>query len=114
VSLVPLLKGDAKFKRGPMFWHYPVAKPLTPLSEPGSVVRKGDWKYLYFYSDRRSELYNLKKDIGETTNLIAAMPEKADELKRQLDSVLKAHNAVIPDAAPANPQRKARKNNGQK
>ena len=107
VSLVPLLKGDAKFKRGPMFWHYPVAKPLTPLSEPGSVVRDGDWKYLYFYSERRSELYNLKKDIGETTNLIAAMPEKADELKRQLDSVLKAHNAVIPDAVPANPQRKA-------
>ena len=111
VSLVPLLKGDAKFKRGPMFWHYPVAKPLTPLSEPGSVVRNGDWKYLYFYSDRRSELYNLKKDIGETTNLIAAMPKKADELKRQLDSVLKAHNAVIPDAIPANPQRKARKKN---
>ena len=109
VSLVPLLKGDAKFKRGPMFWHYPVAKPLTPLSEPGSVVRDGDWKYLYFYSDRRSELYNLKDDIGETTNLIAAMPEKADELKRQLDSVLKVHNAVIPDAVPANPQRKARK-----
>ena len=109
VSLVPLLKGDAKFKRGPMFWHYPVAKPLTPLSEPGSVVRDGDWKYLYFYSDRRSELYNLKDDIGETTNLIAAMPEKADELKRQLDSVLKVHNAVIPKAVPANPQRKARK-----
>ena len=114
VSLVPLLKGDAKFKRGPMFWHYPVAKPLTPLSEPGSVVRNGDWKYLYFYSDRRSELYNLKKDIGETTNLIVVMPEKADELKRQLDSVLKAHNAVIPDAVPANPQRKARKKNRQK
>jgi len=111
VSLVPLLKGDAKFKRGPMFWHYPVAKPLTPLSEPGSVVRDGDWKYLYFYSDRRSELYNLKKDIGETTNLIAAMPEKADELKTKLDSVLKAHNAVIPDAVPANPLRKARKKN---
>ena len=109
VSLVPLLKGDTKFKRGPMFWHYPVAKPLTPLSEPGSVVRDGDWKYLYFYSDRRSELYNLKDDIGETTNLIAAMPEKADELKRQLDSVLKVHNAVIPNAVPANPQRKARK-----
>jgi len=111
VSLVPLLKGDAKFKRGPMFWHYPVAKPLTPLSEPGSVVRDGDWKYLYFYYERRSELYNLKKDIGETTNLIAAMPEKADELKTKLDSVLKAHNAVIPDAVPANPLRKARKKN---
>ena len=100
VSLVPLLKGDAKFKRGPMFWHYPVAKPLTPLSEPGSVVRDGDWKYLYFYSDRRSELYNLKEDIGETKNLAALNPEKAKKMKTQLTSVLKAHNATIPLALP--------------
>ena len=100
VSLVPLLKGDAKFKRGPMFWHYPVAKPLTPLSEPGSVVRDGDWKYLYFYSDGRSELYNLKEDIGETKNLAALNPEKAKKMKTQLTSVLKAHNATIPLALP--------------
>ena len=100
VSLVPLLKGDAKFNRGPMFWHYPVAKPLTPLSEPGSVVRDGDWKYLYFYSDGRSELYNLKEDIGETKNLAALNPEKAKKMKTQLTSVLKAHNATIPLALP--------------
>ena len=100
VSLVPLLKGDAKFKRGPMFWHYPVAKRLTPLSESGSVVRDGDWKYLYFYSDGRSELYNLKEDIGETKNLAALNPEKAKKMKTQLTSVLKAHNATIPLALP--------------
>jgi len=100
VSLVPLLKGDTKFKRGPMFWHYPVAKRLTPLSEPGSVVRDGDWKYLYFYSDRRSELYNLKDDIGETKNLVALNPKKAKMMKTKLTSVLKAHDATIPLAVP--------------
>ena len=100
VSLVPLLKGDAKFKRGPMFWHYPVAKPLTPLSEPGSVVRDGDWKYLYFYSDRRSELYNLKDDIGETKNLVALNPKKAKMMRTKITSVLKAHDATILLAAP--------------
>ena len=100
VSLVPLLKDDAKFNRGPMFWHYPVAKRLTPLSEPGSVVRDGDWKYIYFYSDGRSELYNLKDDIGETKNLAALNPKKAKKMKTQLTSVLKAHNATIPLAVP--------------
>ena len=108
VSLVPLLKGDAKFKRGPMFWHYTVAKPLTPLSEPGSVVRDGDWKYLYFYNDKRSELYNLKDDIGEKNNLVASMPKKAKQLRTKLDSVLKANNAVIPDAVPARSGSKVR------
>ena len=114
VSLVPLLKGDTKFNRGPMFWHYPVAKPLTPLSKPGSVVRDGDWKYLYFYNDKRSELYNLKDDIGEKNNLIASMPEKAKQLKTKLDSVLKANNAVIPDAVPARSESKVRNKKHQK
>ncbi|MDA8990008.1 sulfatase [Opitutales bacterium] len=114
MSLVPLLKGDTKFNRGPMFWHYPVAKPLTPLSKPGSVVRDGDWKYLYFYNDKRSELYNLKDDIGEKNNLIASMPEKAKQLKTQLDSVLKAHNAIIPGAVPARSESKVRNKKHQK
>ncbi len=108
VSLVPLLKDDTKFKRGPMFWHYPVAKRLTPLSEPGSVVRDGDWKFLHFYSDGRSELFNLKEDIGETKNLIDTMPEKAAAMKAQLDAELKKHNAIIPTAVPVKASRPAR------
>ena len=104
VSLVPLLKGDTKFNRGPMFWHYPVAKRLTPLSEPGSVIRDGDWKFLRFYADGREELYNLRTDIGETKNLLASRPKKASELRAQLDTILKAHNAIIPTKVPAKPK----------
>ena len=97
VSLVPLLKGDTNFNRGPMFWHYPVAKPLTPLSEPGSVVRNGDWKYLYFYFDGRSELYNLKDDVMEGNNLAQVMPEKAAAMKALLDAELAVRAALIPE-----------------
>ena len=64
------------------------------------MVRNGDWKYLYFYSDRRSELYNLKDDIGETKNLVALNPKKAKKMKTKLTSVLKAHDATIPLAVP--------------
>lgn len=108
VNLVPLMKGQEDFERGPMVWHYPVAVPHITHSHPGSVIRDGDWKYLRFYSNGREELYNLRDDIGESTNLAAAMPAKADELRAQLDAVLKVHNATIPVAVPAKPARKRR------
>lgn len=39
VSLVPLLKGDANFDRGPMIWHYhDFLPPNRPHSEPGSAI----------------------------------------------------------------------------
>ena len=109
VDLTPLLKGDNAFRRGQMFWHYPVGVPHIPHSMPGSVVRDGDWKFLRFYEDGREELYNLKDDIGETKNLLAAMPEKAAGMKAQLDAMLKAHDAVIPRAVPHKPKKPASK-----
>ncbi len=109
VNFVPLLKGESDFERGPMIWHFPVGVPHIAHSHPGSVIREGDWKYLRFYADGREELYNLKDDIGETKNLIAAMPEKAAEMKAQLDGMLKANNAIIPTDVPAKPPQRARR-----
>jgi arylsulfatase A-like enzyme len=103
VDLLPLLKGDEHFERGPMVWHYPVGVPHIAHSKPGSVIRDGDWKYLRFFEDGREELFNLKNDIGETKNLLGAMPEKAAAMKTQLDAVLKAHHAAIPADVPAKP-----------
>jgi len=100
VSLVPLLKGNTTFDRGPMVWHYPVAKPITPQSKPGSVVRAGDWKYIHFYNGGRRELYNLRDDIGETKDLIGSMPEKASAMKAQLDAKLKEHGFEVPAEEP--------------
>jgi arylsulfatase A len=110
VNLVPLLKGDTNFDRGPMVWHYPVGVPHIAHSKPGSVIRKGDWKYLHFYEDGRQELFNLKDDIGETINLVASMPEKAAKMKAQLDAMLKEHGATIPTSVPAKSPRPARTN----
>ena len=66
--------------------------------------RDGDWKLLRFYTDGREELYNLRTDIGETKNLLALRPKKASELRAQLDTILKAHNAIIPTKVPAKPK----------
>ncbi len=107
VNLLPLLKGRSDFERGPLVWHYPVGVPHIAHSRPGSVIRDGDWKYLHFYEDGRSELYNLKDDIGEEENLVDTMPEKTSAMKAQLDAVLEKHDATIPEIGqtPAKPER---------
>jgi len=95
VSLAPLLKGDADFDRGPLVWFYPHYLPRHH-AEPGSAIRIGDWKLIQYYEDGRQELYNLKRDIGESDNLAKRMPEKAAEMKARLDAMLKEHGANIP------------------
>ena len=64
-----------------MFWHYPVAKPLTPLSKPGSVVRDGDWKLVgrgvspaAGVVHAKWELYDIANDRTETTDLAKSHP----------------------------------------
>ncbi len=99
VSLVPLLKSDPDFDRGPMIWHYPHYLPRHH-AVPGSAIRIGDWKFIQYYEDGRQELYNLKLDIGESDNLRERMSEKAAEMKAQLDAMLKEHGAKIPAPDP--------------
>jgi arylsulfatase A len=41
-------------------------------------VRSGDWKYL----TSKNQLYHLKEDIGETTNVAEQFPEKVKAMKR--------------------------------
>ena len=94
VSLVPLLKGEKDFSRGPMIWHYPVTLPRHN-SEPGTAIRAGDWKLIRYYNDGRQELYNLKDDVGESENLLEHMPEKATEMEAQLNAMLKEHGVEI-------------------
>ena len=63
LSLVPLLeKPTAKLKRDTLYWHYPHYYATT---SPVSSIRQGDWKLLEYLEDKRIELYNLRKDIGE-------------------------------------------------
>jgi arylsulfatase A-like enzyme len=80
-SLVPLFKGGT-FAERPLYWHYPHYHPGG--ATPYSAVRLGDWRLVEFFEDGRAELYNLKTDVGETTDLAARMPDKTAELKHRL------------------------------
>lgn len=53
-------------------------------STPFSSVRDGRWKLYYDYTDGSFELYDLVKDIGETTDLSAAQPGVVNHLGQEL------------------------------
>lgn len=98
VSLVPFLKGDRTFDRGPIFWHYPHygGKGDTP----GGAIRMGDYKLIEFYEDNHVELYNLRTDISETHDLSKEKPEVAADLLKRLHDWRKACGAKMPKTNP--------------
>ena len=101
VNLIPLLRTpNAKLKRQALYWHYPHYYPTT---SPVSSIRRGDWKLLEYFEDKRIELYDLGRDIGERNNLAQDMPEKAEQLRNELHAWRKAVDAQMPVV---NPNRK--------
>lgn len=96
VSLVGLLKQTGKPKREAIFWHYPHYHHSTPAG----AIRQGDWKLIEFYEDGKLELYNLKTDIGEKTNLAAREPRRAAAMRDKLAAWRKSVRAVMPTRNP--------------
>ncbi len=84
-NLLPMLRRpEKKQTRGPLFWHF----------GDQFAVREGDWKLVQarlFTKDimhgrrqplaEKPELYNLRDDIGETTDLADSHPEIVKRLK---------------------------------
>ena len=100
LSLASILKNPKKthtLDREALFFHYPHYYHNTG---PVSAMRKGDWKLLEYYEDSRVELYNLKKDIGEVTNLASAMPDIAAQLRSQLHDWRAKVGALDPEPNP--------------
>lgn len=101
VSIREALEGGV-FDRGFLYWHYPHRsnQDLASAQINGgsfvSAVSEGDWKLIFFYEDRHYELYNLKSDIGETTNLLAFNPAIAHTLSQALQAYLLSVNAQMP------------------
>jgi arylsulfatase A-like enzyme len=87
VSILPLLTGSGTLERQAIYWHFPgylgSGKDVWRTT-PAGAVRAGDWKLIEFFETGKAELYNLKDDIGEKTDLSAKNPEKAKELRDML------------------------------
>jgi arylsulfatase A-like enzyme len=99
IDLSPQLRDPAlPSNRESLYFHYPHYYPTTT---PVSAIRKGDWKLLEYFEDGHTELFDLKSDLGETTNLAAEQPEIADQLLDELRSWRKAVGAQLPERNPA-------------
>jgi arylsulfatase A-like enzyme len=97
-SFLPILKGKvADNEERSLFWHYPNNwGPTGPGIGASSVIRKGDWKLIYYHIDGRFELFNLHNDIGESNNLIYDHPEIVVDLSKRLGNYLRSVNAQMP------------------
>ena len=64
--------------------------------------RNGDWKLVYHYYPKLNkqsspyELFNLKKDFTESSNLAQQHPEKLGMMMKAMIAQLEAENALYP------------------
>ena len=77
-----LLTGRAPATARTLFWHFP--HYTNQGSRPGGAVRDGDWKFIEHYDNGRAELYNLREDIGEMTDLSGREPGRVDAMRAKL------------------------------
>ncbi len=98
ISFVPELKGTGKTDpERKLFWHFPnFWGPKGPGIGASSSIRKGDWKLIYYHADRHFELFNIKEDVGEATNLAEKEPGKLKELAADLGNYLRESKAQMP------------------
>lgn len=97
VNLMPLLENPgADLPREAIFFHY----PHYHHSRPASAMRQGDFKLIEWLEDGKLELYNLKADISESTNLAATHPDRAAEMATDLKEWRNQIGAKMPTANP--------------
>lgn len=76
ISLIPVLKGK-KLKKRDLFLH-------RSYEDQNAAIIDGDWK-LIKYRSGKLQLYNIKNDIGETTNLITVYPRIVKRMLLRLE-----------------------------
>ena len=91
LSLVPFTR-DQAINRDALYWHFPHYNG-HPNARPSSVIRKGDWKLILSYDPKSIELYNLKNDLSEKTNLADKHPTLRDQLLTDLEGWKKSVKA---------------------
>jgi len=107
VSMVSVLK---RAKTGPdraLYWHFPGylgGGANSWRTTPAGAVRVGDWKLLEFFEDGRLELYNLRDDSSQKSNLAEKMPDKTKELHGNLVAWRTSVSAPMP--TPNTPKKK--------
>lgn len=83
-SFVPALEGRTDPIHESICWHFPHYGNTG--SGPCGSIRQGDWKLIHWMENDSVELFHLRRDPGEATDLASTEPEKAAELRQRLEA----------------------------
>ncbi|MDB6118896.1 MAG: lacZ, partial [Verrucomicrobiaceae bacterium] len=74
---------------------------------PYSAIMQGEWKLIEFFEDMHTELYNLRLDPGEASNVAAENAERTTAMVAKLHAWRQSVGAQVPVANPAYDPEKA-------
>jgi arylsulfatase A-like enzyme len=74
-------QAEIKRKNDELVFHY--------FGKSHSAIRVGDYKLIKFWNLNKTELYNLKDDLGELNDLSQKNTKKVEELEKQLKEYVK-------------------------
>lgn len=92
-SLRPLFEGKGDLPKRTLAWHYPHYG--NQGGAPGAAIRDGDWKLIQWFENDRIELFNLRDDLSETTNLADQEPERVKTMRAALQAWQKDVGALM-------------------
>lgn len=81
-NMLDALLGKPIHRSKPILWQW--KGPRLGDNWPRLAIRDGNWKLLMNHDGSRKELYDIPHDRAEQNNLVAAHPELADKLAKQL------------------------------
>jgi len=82
ISIAGLLTGRGPAPRRSLFWHFP--HYTNQGSRPSGAMREGEWMLVEYYDQKKSELYDLRSDPGETGDLADQNSQRVAQMRAEL------------------------------
>ncbi|WP_084122230.1 sulfatase [Aquiflexum balticum] len=99
ISLQPLLTGKSMDER-PLFWYYPHYSGGLG-GRPSAAIRDGDFKLIYSFETNSGELFNVKRDKEEVSDLSLKLPKKKNQLNKKLQNWIGEMDVQLPYPNPS-------------
>ncbi|MFC0536814.1 arylsulfatase [Pelagicoccus mobilis] len=85
ISIVPELTGNPQPEHEYLYWEFHSPHVAGKQGRKGfrQAIRRGHWKAVRYGVAEKTELYDLRRDIGEENDLAANHPELVQEFEKQ-------------------------------